>query len=292
MDEELLKLQDRMTQREIRSLSKGTRGFLNPSGASILMPDELTGEMRVFGQCMRRRWYKHHRTMEDIIVDPIKDLNGKMRMRWGNVISEDISEGYKNLGELVAVEIPVVDYDIKFSGRIDRITIHPKFGTFVGYEDKCYFTYASIKAVFGNKSQPPRAKIGHQMQVALYAWITEKNDISDWRLLHTDMSGGRMRQDYVRMLDGNQPVFNNMPTHWTISDIFEREEVWHDTKEKDTPPERDFEMEYTKKHKDLLLQAGELSRTEEEYQRKGTLRKGDFECRFCPFAKTCWKESK
>lgn len=292
MDEELIRLQDRMTDRGVRSLSKGTKGFLNPSGASIIMPDELTGNMKVFGKCMRQRWYKYHHFPEDPVADPERDLNSLMRMRWGNIISEDISDGFKQLGELVAVEVPVVDYDLKFSGRIDRITIHPQYGTFVGWEDKAYFTYWSIKSAFGNKSEAPKVKIEYQMQTALYAWITEKYDISDWRMLHTNMQEGAMRQDFVRIIKGTQPVINNKPTPWTIDDILEREEVWHDLKEDDKPPQRDFELNYSKEHLDLLLEAGELTKTEEGYHKKGSLQKGDFACRYCPFAKTCWKESK
>ena len=289
MDDELIALQSTITDRGFRA-PRGTGGFLNPSGASIIMMDPDSGEMQTHGKCLRQRWYQHNNTPPDIVTDLSGDLNSKFRMQMGNVISDAISDGFKQMGLLVGTEEQVILPDRRISGRVDRITRHPQHGTYVGWEDKCYFTYYSIKMAFGNAKEPPKTKIEHKMQTAIYAWGMEDYGISDWRILHTDVSGGRMRMDRIRVLNKNDVVVNDRPEPWTMQDIFDREDHWWKLKGEPEPPARDYKIAYEPEKLEAMAKKGELSKWEENEYSKGRLKKGDWQCRFCQFAGTCYGE--
>ena len=278
---DVMKFMDEATRRRFRPI-RPTKGFLNPSGASIETVN-AEGDLEVRGQCMRRRWYKYHGYPE-----PPEDLESLLRMTCGEWIAAGVTEVFKRLGLYEGEEIDVIDDEIGFSGRIDLLLRDPKFTTEDIVELKTLFTYYSTKMCM------EEAKLEHVLQTVLYLFFTRKagRDVTDAHLFYIAPSTGQVKIDSVNLAgDENGIYLNGKLQDYTIQDILDREVYWKEVKDLGAPPRREFELQYSKDKLKYLADSGKLSKTDTtKFKKSGTLDKGDFQCRYCPFAEECWKD--
>lgn len=260
-----------------------------PSDASVEVTD-ANGEQKVYGSCLRNLWYKK----KGYTPDTTNDASNLWKMDLGNATHELIVEKCKKAGFYIGDEVEFWDATNKISGRVDLIIKHPLSKRVIGIEIKSISGYHNvskiIKPAYGKK---PRPKTEHILQAAIYLDFFSKNqNIHEWQVVYISREEGERNHFSVNFSDTGEILVDGDKTGLKPSMIYDRFKKLEEYLKSDSPPERDYEIQYSLPRLLQMASNNELTDKQAEQVRKGKLiEKGDGYCAFCPYSKTCWENS-
>lgn len=289
---------------------------LYPSSASMVMPDG-----KVLGGCMRKEYYRWYQCEEDGEMDPEIQLVCDLGDAWHEVVVRLLKRAQMRSGiEVVSVEHPLWDPKYFLSGRIDLLLYDREQDVLSGVEIKSVGDYVSGMVV-------DAPKVEHILQAAVYlnhfrenAKATGHKDIDEWIVLYVARSENWKLKRYPHgsvfkymwqfsvdiEADGHLSVTNQRfeTQHHpdiTIDAIQARFTDTLDHIRQQQLPARDFVYQYDETTLTAMAKSGLLNKkdtaTVDAWIDIGaptgqlTLDKGDFECRYCDFQKTCYSGS-
>lgn len=275
-----------------------------PSAASVEYINEHK-ERTVAGKCLRRQYYEKREMPAESIETP----EGLMKAKAGDVWSDWLSDKLKEAGCWAGTEVSFYNKSLNLSGRIDAVIKDINSDNLVGVEFKTVGTFVSQGVIKPTAKYPLAPKEEHVLQVMLYLWHYKDYDIDKWVLFYMNRDSFEQREHIVRLGNHDGEVYpiimNEMGTldwtHLTLNNIISR---WHQLElalKENKLPDRDYEVQYSNQKIIQMYKRNQLNKTESsKVQRALTkftnidnsetpiLTKGDWQCRFCPYAELCY----
>lgn len=300
-------VKDRLSDIILNPRVKGSRksDSWHPSSASVVYLNQHDEEV-VVGRCLRQQYYDR----TGVEGMPADDVTGVMKAMAGNVWSDWLVTRIKEAGFWYGDEVSFYDTDLNCSGRVDVIvkeegTNHP-----IGVEIKTTGLFLSDGVIKHTAKKPLAPKEDHTLQCMVYLYHWMKFGIKKWVLFYMGRDSFEQNEHIIRLVTDPEtktryPIISNeMGTmdwkHLRLEDIIKR---WHelaDHLKKKTVPPRDFEMQFSNDKIVKMFHRGELTKTNTNKIAKKlqggpvdsttppVLTIGDWQCRFCAFADTCY----
>jgi hypothetical protein len=253
---------------------------------------------RIYGACHRAEWYRVNGVSKTRVETP----EGVRKRHWGDVIEAAEKELYKKLGIFVASQVGFYVPKYFLKGRIDCFVRNPdtwkgqdlvvltipKSGL-IGVDVKSTWSYGSKGTIDCPPGVKPWPKWDHIIQMAVYHW-NYRTFADYWQIVYLARDNGSSRTHNVLTMEDGRISVNGEIVPFTIDHVFHRLEELIPKLTAKEPPRRDFEIVWDKERLKAAADAGELSKTDTEKVRKGNkLIKGDWQCVYCEWAKTCWQ---
>lgn len=259
------------------------------SGASCEMKN-VFGELVNEGACRRQTYYRMTGQKPD------KEDVYTRQAAYGDVVSDFEADLAKKAGIYLAHEhsIFMEKEGVRIKGRSDLLVEVPlESGNKerIGVEFKSVGSYHSKKGTIltprGVKFFP---KIAHALQSAVYLDHYKQFGFTHWQIIYIDRAMGDVATHIVQLTEEGDISVNSELIGVNVKDIYKRwAEVWEYI-QKGEVPDRDYELKYSQDKLRKMSRRGELSKTDLGLFSKGKLEKGDWQCNYCEFAKTCWKK--
>ena len=257
----------------------------HPSSASIKMINE-DGEEELHGTCLRKIGYERlgYKATEEVPADAI------WKMDIGNSTHETIVEWCKKARIYIADEVEFWDAEHKISGRVDLFYYHPTRGRIIGAEIKSIADYHGRKGiVFALKGESIAPKTEHVLQAAIYLSFFKAQNIHEWKLLYIARDTGERSEFTLHLGEDDEVLIDGMKSGVKPQMIFDRFKELDDYLAKKELPPRDYELQYPMPKLRKMLAEGTLSKTDSEAVARGKhIKKGDWQCSYCPFKSECW----
>lgn len=247
---------------------------------------ELWGP-QIYGTCHRQGWYKRHNVPASGCVSP----ENARRMYWGNVIEDAEMELYKRAGIFIANQVGFWVPDLAMRGRVDGFVRDPENAhAIVGVEIKSTWSYGAAGAIKGKKGKPPTPKMEHVLQAAVYHWHFQRF-ARCWYIIYLARDSGQTKQHRV-VVAGNKISVNGQFLSFTMDDIFARLKVYTTALWEPSPPPRDYCLVFSKPQLEARADGGAFNKTVTEKVHAGRkVVTGDWNCKYCSWAKECWKDA-
>lgn len=254
---------------------------------------------QIYGACHRKEWYRFKGYQPSNPPSP-EQLR---KMYWGNFIGDAEIELYKKAGLWIASEVRgwIPEYSTRL--RIDCFVRNPDSWSgkeliamgsgkqsVVGVELKSTWMYGArgtIEAPAGQKLWP---KWEHIIQAAIYHWFF-RTYADYWKIVYLARDSGKAREHTLLVTDKDEISVNGEMCPFTVTEIFGRLRELAEKLQHDTVPAREFHLVWDKETLKHMADAGELNKTDTEKVRKGhKVVKGDWECKYCDYARLCWNQ--
>lgn len=284
-----------------------------PSSAGQVLSDGT-----VIGACAREQYYRWYKCKRSGEVDP----EGQLIFETGDALHDMVTRMIRKTSatsdvEVLSVEQGVVYPDIFLSGRSDIVLLDKRSGEIHGCEVKT----VGEGAIYTMKGKP---KLEHILQSVVYLDRYTKNanetgtrPPNGWVLLYVARSeswklksyphGSHFKYiwQYYITIDDNDDVIvqdqlgNLVDTKGlNVGKIFDRyNDILKQVKNKQLP-DRDYEYQYDEVKLQAMRTANLLNKKDTELvdkwisdgapQGKLQLDKGDYQCRYCNYADTCY----
>lgn len=265
--------------------------YVSSAGAVIENP---WGEPQTEGACMRKLYYQAKKYKEDSPYVQSRPAS------YGDVVSEFEADLAKKAGIYLGHEVGMyLNYKgCRIKGRADLMVQLPLTSgkhEKIGVEFKSIGNYFARKGTIdtpkGSKYAP---KVPHTLQSAIYLDHWRKKGFTHWQVIYLDRGKGDYSNPSHKIYltgDGEISV-NGELIGVTMEQVYERFALTQKKIDLEELPDRDYEKQYDKAKLATLADRGILSKTDRTtLQRTGKLIKGDWQCAYCAFQKTCWEKS-
>jgi len=299
-----------------------------PSAASVQWVDD-SDITRTIGSCLRQQWYSF-KGFKPPSVGPSSARMSRI-LELGNVYADIFVREIKEAGLWVGDEIPFQLPELRLSGRIDGLIkdpdqappppARPAPSQLMGIEFKTTAGYYNVKGpIISTRDTPLKPKPEHVLQCCIYLAYYKKFGIKKWLLAYIDRALGQSENNpthwnihTISFDDDEHPVITNdqgtkIWTHFTLESIFDRYRQLNKYVDDDTLPDRDYSLQYTNTVLLRMYGNGELNKGDTtgvnakiKKLKKPIgditnddpllLTKGDWQCRFCDFAETCYSNT-
>jgi len=256
------------------------------------------GGTKIVGACHRAEWYRINGTPKTR-VETAEQIRKQL---WGKVIEDAEVDLYKKLGIFIAAQVGFYVPAYFLKGRIDCFVRNPDTwkgqdlitmaiprGGAIGVDIKSTWSYGSKGTIDCPPGTKPWPKWEHIIQMAVYHWVYR--EFADyWQIVYLARDNGSSRVHNVVVLENKQISVNGEIIPFTMDHILKRlQDLLSKVSHRDTPG-RDFELVWDKEKLKVMADAGELNKTDTEKVRKGNkVVKGDYQCGYCSWARTCWE---
>lgn len=255
----------------------------------------MFNEKVTLGKCLREQWYR----MKGYPVDREGPSASNLRqMALGDVVSEFEADLAKKAGIYLGHEVPVFHLykKCRIKGYADLLcAVENPDGTFekIGVEYKSVHSHGSRRGTIDTpKGVEYQPKIDHTLQAACYLKLFRDHfGFSHWQVIYIDRGTGDISLPAHRIYlvgERDEISVNGQTIGVYMEDVFERWATLREYIKNDTPPPRDYELEYSPQKLRALYTQDRLSKTQREKLSKGKLSLGDFQCQYCNYRKTCW----
>jgi len=297
------------------------RNAFYPSSASVRVMDPQTGRPKSIGGCLRRQYY------EITGVNPTNhsDAAGELKKEMGGVIQELMEEKLKAAGLWMASEKSIWIPKYKISGRLDTWCWDPesmkpgKTKTPIAIEFKSTGRFGEPGLINPSKgklmpkedhvcqvipyldffSQWPEMFHGQPMRVIIFAI---GRDSLNWKEHMVFLAGkghyGMDLKDDKRYAVVRNEAGTFQLKYITVAGVYSRYMQVAEHLRQGKVPERDYALQYDN---ELILKMAEkemISKTDrgkvasavkrDPEGREPWLKKGDWQCGWCPFKDKCW----
>jgi hypothetical protein len=246
---------------------------------------QIGDNVEVHGSCLRRQYYRITEAPES---DP-EDATTSFVAQVGNAVHEEVARTFRAAEQLVEEEMRIWIPEVQLSGRVDLI-VRPDHGRKVGIEVKSVGGYYGCKGVIkATRDTPLYPRLYHLAQTVVYAEHLQKQDIKEWMLLYIDRESGAFHSHSILYEARDEIYVNGEPSAITPERVYARwERLWEHIKA-ETPPVRDYCIQYTKEQLQQKAEEGKLNKADKAKVDAGKMiDKGDMQCRWCPWATACW----
>jgi len=258
-----------------------------PSEASAVWVDK-NGLTRVAGACLRSCWYRYTGKVEAAPTSPYTQWIFAL----GKHVEMILVEEWKQMGIWIDNNLKFFDKEKNVSGELDVILIEPDTGQLYGVEVKSFYGYMATRDICGNKSVKGRPKVSQLMQTLIYADQC-KDFLPYFKMVYYARDAADRREFDITITDGNKPTIDGeVDTRFTMDDIYDRFATLLDYVDQEEPPPRDFEIVWGPDKVESFKAAGEVSKSAYEKWKKNPALNpiGDWQCRYCSYANTCWNK--
>lgn len=289
-------------------LQVSNRMLLQPAVQSIRRPDEFyvtthcgvevqeAWGKQVYGACHRAAWYRNRYPS----VQESDTPESARKKYWGRAIEEAEINLWKDAGIYVADQVGFWIPEYYLKGRIDCFVrdldsqyaqnlMNPVAGRgVIGVEIKSTWSYGAQGTIECKTGVKPWPKWEHVIQSAVYHWRF-RDFANYWIILYIARDKGTARQHTLVVTENNQISVNGEIVPFTVDHIFARLAELSSKLQSDQPPLRDFHIMHDQAQLKAMADAGVLGKTDTDKVRKGNkIVKGDWQCRYCQYAKECW----
>lgn len=292
-----------------RDVSVVFKSQFSPAELALRKKHNLTLNI-VEGKCMRALFYDFQ---EKIVSNPI-EASGIRVMDLGNVCENVEREYYKDIGIHRAAHVRLFDKQYQISGELDNLVweyddillpdgrlsgwikiCEPR--RVIGVEIKSFYGYyAEKEIVIGG--QP---KWNHVLQSLIYLDHYKPN-IPYWLLIYLSRGGsidtptgrknGRQFKVQISKLSGEIFIDGILINEFTMAEIYERFKKAQFCIDNNMLPDRDYVYNYPADLVDYKYRynKGEISLSKYNNWKKGNEYISDWQCNYCPYLVTCWKD--
>jgi len=300
-----------------------------PSEASAVVTD-ADGDQLVIGGCKRKSWFrnKSQRVLRDKpyqteLFEEIKasefTANDLWKFKLSSGVERDLHHEAKRAGvyydESHKFEwiIPSEhDEEILVRGEVDLVIYQePDSTDKVGIEVKSITGYYGQRLVFGKKStkghwiQKPEPKADNLLQAVLYTLVfcTLLRQFTAFKLVYISRENGERNEFDITLVPEIQDdesfkhrvYIDGKKYKYTLyaEDIMDSYKLVQDHVIADTLPPRDYALQYSTEHLQMLADKDLLTKKQKEkFEASGSLEKGDWQCSYCQFRDLCYDEEK
>lgn len=278
-----------------------------PSESGVLV--EKFGRVVRVGGCDRKVFYRMTGTPKDARGN---DFGGSLVMEMGHMIQGWISDKFKTSRIFIDSEVPVlingespngVPYSV--SGSIDEVIQDPDTGRPEFVEVKSVGHWKAMDGL----CTPDRDGVflpdeSHILQVVPYLDVVrDKFGVKDpvFNIIYVDRDQPKYHaQHVVRLSPGGIPIISNLAGEFPLAHLglVELHKDWGriaDAVHTKQIPNRPFARQYDNETIEWMYTTNQLTKTDmkmvdsaRKAQAPTLLNKGDFACRFCDFARTCY----
>lgn len=181
----------------------------------------------------------------------------------------------------------------------------------VGIEVKSISGYKGPRQVFGVKSlrsnnwiQKPEPKSDHLLQAILYYmyYVVMLKKYKYWKLAYINREDGSRSEFDLDLVEEHfeddkilhRVYVNGQPYKYALyaEHILQRYQELHNYLEEEKLPPRDYELLYSQDKIAILAKRKLLSKKDQELFDKGKkIKKGDWNCSYCPFKNICYTDN-
>lgn len=268
---------------------KATRPLsLYPSEASVITTDK-DGNEKVEGGCLRASYYRATGTAPG----SSPDARGERIMSVGSNIEQWFIARWKEMGLWVDNNIKFYWPEYRISGELDAVLLDPETGNPYGIECKTFYGYDAAKEIFGSKWKAGFPKMTHLLQTLIYTFYF-KDRLKYFKMVYMDRSDTKQTEFNieVREHEGKWWPFVNdkRVTTFSVDDILARYSLLNHYINDGIIPPRDYELVWDTDRVEREKANGNVSKTAYAEWEKGKRKLGDWNCRYCRYKETCWKD--
>lgn len=239
---------------------------------------------------------------ETAIIDEAKRANvyetNSLRFEW------ELPFTYTKFPALVSGELDLAVFIPSEDGQVE-LPLENK--AIVGIEVKSISGYKGPRTVFGVKSKKghwlslPEPKSDHLLQATLYHmfFCLHKKEYKYWKLAYLNREDGARKEFDIDLVpevteDGftlHRVYVDRKPYKYELygESILYRYEQLHRYLESEELPPRDFDLYYDDAKIAAMAKTNRLSKVHMElFKKKKKVKKGDWQCSYCPFKDICY----
>ena len=312
------------------SLGEQKAPTLWPSAATATIADKALGKCRrqayyryVTDLYNFDEQYDSFKTLVDQLnlekTPPSKYL--KWIWRAGDLYEQYCIDLAKEAGIFVATQVSIYIPKVNVSGKLDLVVVNPETKKYQIVEVKSVYGF-NANSVMGTDSQRKNGKMGtpresHLMQLGIYQWwYGDPKDFGPGLLVYGARDTGKYSEylvtietsdedgeDYIHY-QGNAPVqTSKVNSGISLQSTMRNYKFILDSAKSQKVPDRDYYLKYTEEMIDKMYEDGLLGKTDTtQYEKRKkqlaegkkrvvkAVEKGDWQCRFCDYQVTCYKE--
>jgi len=265
--------------------------------------------------------YSHYETLVKTIKENEVPPDTYLQFIWkqGQLYEDFLLDTAKNSGVYIGDQTQVYIPSHNVSGKIDIIVLDPATDTYKIVEAKSVYGFNATR-VIGTPSQRKQGVMGtpkanYLMQLGLYQyWYANQNDkFSDALLVCGARDTGKYAEfgltvepdeegtNWIYFYQNDPYPGDKINSGISIENILGQYAYIQESIDSNVIPERDFDIKYSDEKLETLYQRRELNKSETERYAKRKkqieegktrinkqIEKGDWQCNFCSFKKTCY----
>jgi hypothetical protein len=317
-------------QLERPSLGEQKAPTLWPSAATATKDGEAVGKCRrqAFYRYVTDNYnfdekFDSYKDLVQRLEENKEPVSNYMKWIWkaGDLYEQYCIDLAKEAGVFVATQVAIYIPKTNVSGKLDLVVINPETSNYQIVEVKSVYGF-NANSVMGTDSQRRKGMMGepresHLMQLGIYQWWYGKpNGFDPGLLVYGARDTGKYseylvtieqdeetQEDFIHY-QGNAPVVTpKVNSGISMQNIMRNYKGLLDALESGEVPDRDYCLSYTPEMIDALYEKGLLTKTDTtQYEKRKAqlaegkarvvkaVEKGDWQCRFCAYQKTCYEE--
>lgn len=291
------------------------RLYRPPKQTQTLWPTEASVQYSIDGikitegACARAVYYRLIGTKPDSDKDP--------RMHWIYLVGKNWEDDCNELSALAGI---LSGKSLRFRNEKTKLPISGEMDSVCSFRDQNgkeikyvidYKTtggsYESISSLLGNSKKNPFPKVSNLLQLMIYLDYDPEN-LKLGKLVYL-IRDSLQRTEFSIQLDDSEArnaivkgaiyeredILTAKPKvylQYSMKEIYRRFDYIAEHYFANQLPEREFQLIYTKERAEELWSLGKIAKGSYEKVISGKAHEaGDFQCRYCPFKNTCWKEN-